>query len=255
MNALLWRAELGGGRETVSEIPLENVIQRVLTCADRSTLTVQHRGQRLGQLQWVPSILEETPDYPLTGPPSPDGMVQHSSGYQIEADFSLTGAEPGNRWRVTSRIEVETNLLWRSSEVKVIQRPMLWQISAKAGEEFIRLRTEEGKKVSEQSFTRADLLQLSSFLGPLRGVLPPGIRLDEPSTSLTANPALKAHWIAGNDWLKLGRQRIRAYSVRTRLFDRFEVVVYISRAGEILKVILPDRYELTNEAVTSLDHD
>ena len=41
---------------------------------------------------------------------------------------------------------------------------------------------------------------------------------------------------------------MRAYRIRGRLFENLEVVVYVSRAGELLRVELPDHYVLTSVA-------
>ncbi len=254
MNFLLWRAEYGGGRETVSEVPVEMVARRVITSADRSSLTIQHQGQRIGQLQWVPSILEEEQDGRSGSNFEPEGMVRRASGYLLETDLSLNGEEPSSRWRVVARVELETNLVWRSLDIKVIQRPRSWQFRVKSGEDAVHVRSEEGRSVSEQVFTVADLRQWSSLIAPLKGFLPPGFDLNHPSASIASGPGSALRWTAGDDWFRVGRQRIRAYSVHARLMDRFDITIFVSRAGELLKINLPDHYELTNEAVSPLEH-
>ncbi len=254
MNFLLWRAEFGGGRETASAVPVEWVIRKVLTAADRSTLTVQHLGQRIGQLQWVPSILEERTAAKSDGSNLPEGMVGIASGYLLEADLSLSGEEPSSRWRTIVRLELGTNLTWRSVEVKVIQRPNSWQFKVRAGDDTVRVRSETGRTSSEQTFTSADLRQWSTILGPAKAFLPPALTAADPLAAWKEHPGMGLQWSAGDDWLKVGKQRIRAYSLHTRILDRYEVVAYFSRAGELLKLTLPDRYELTNEAVAPLDH-
>lgn len=254
MNFLLWRAEYGGGRETVSEVPVEMVARRVITSADRSSLTIQHQGQRIGQLQWVPSILEEASDGRSGGTYEPEGMVRKASGYLLETDLSLNGEEPSSRWRVVSRVELQTNLMWRSIDIKVIQRPRSWQFRVKSGDPAVHVRSEEGRSVSEQVFTPADLQQWTSLTGPLKAFLPPGFDLSHPSEALASKAGAALRWTAGEDWFRVGSQRIRAYSVHARLMDRFDVTIFVSRAGELLKINLPDHYELTNEAVSPLEH-
>lgn len=254
MNFLLWRAEYGGGRETVSEVPIEMVARKVMTSADRSSLTIQHQGQRIGQLQWVPSILEEVQDGRSGGSFEPEGMVTKASGYLLESDLSLTGEEPSTRWRVVTRVELNTNLVWRSLDIKVIQRPRSWQFRVKSGEDAVHVRSEEGRSVSEQVFTVADLRQWSSLIAPFKGVLPPGFDLTRSSASFGPGTGSALRWTAGDDWFRAGHQRIRAYSVHAKLMDRFALTIFVSRAGELLKIILPDHYELTNEAVSPLEH-
>lgn len=258
MNLLLWRAEFGGGRETVSEIPVEGLIQRVLTSADRSSLTITHHGERFGQLQWVPSILEEAREPGVSDGEVPEGMVRAVSGYALELDLSLASSEPAGRWRVMTRLELGTNLIWRSVEAKLMQRPHLWQVNLRTGDPNIRLRIEEGRRVTEQTYTPSDLAQLTSVLGPLQSLVPGGmsaLTTGSLSGSIEKMQNLGVRWSAGNDWLRLGHHRVRAYRLRAQMLDRYEMVAYFSRAGELLKVTLPDGFVLTNEAVTALDHD
>ena len=60
------------------------------------------------------------------------------------------------------------------------------------------------------------------------------------------------YWSAHNDWLRVGQNRVRVYRVRAKLFDKHEAVAYFSRAGEVLKVVLPDGLVLANEALPNL---
>lgn len=254
MNVLLWRAEFGGGRETASDVPVDLVIRKVLTSADRSTLTVQHLGQRIGQLQWVPSILEENAASKSDNGGGPEGMIGQPSGYLLEVDLSLSGDEPSSRWRSIVRLEMGTNLNWQSVEAKVTQRPNSWQFKVRAGDDTVHVRTETGRTFTEQTFTSADLRQWSAMLGPIKAFLPPAMTSADPVAAWKEHPGMGLQWRAGDDWLRVGNQRIRAYSLRTRIMDRYEIVAYFSRAGELLKLSLPDRYELMNEAVAPLDH-
>lgn len=255
MSVLLWRAELGGGRETVASIPFETVFDRVLSAADQSTLLLTHHGDKIGQIRWMPSVIEATP--PVVPSPEadlPEGMIKTASGYRLDVEANLYSQEPEGRWRITSHIDFSTNRLWTSFSIRLNQRPTSWEISAKAGDEAVHLRTEDGRAVSEQTFTAKDLTSFGPMLTPVfallpKGILPKGSPLDPKSVQL----GLK--WTASNDWLKLGGSRIRVYKVRAKMLDRYEVAAYFGRSGELLKITLPDTLQLVNEAVPMLNKD
>jgi hypothetical protein len=40
---------------------------------------------------------------------------------------------------------------------------------------------------------------------------------------------------------------VRAYRLKTRILDRYDIVIFVSRVGEILRVELPDEIVLTND--------
>ena len=52
-----------------------------------------------------------------------------------------------------------------------------------------------------------------------------------------------------SDWLSVGRSRLKVHRLTARLPGQLEATAFISRAGEILKVQLPDRLLLVNEAI------
>ena len=69
-----------------------------------------------------------------------------------------------------------------------------------------------------------------------------------PVPSRRSRPRRSAH----HDTLRAGNARLRVYRIRAKLFDRFEAVVYVNRAGELLKVELPDRIRIVNSAFPNL---
>lgn len=246
MNVLLWRAEFGGGRGTVSDIPVETVIDRALNAPDTSVMALFHRRERLGQARLSPAVVEAAMAEP-SGDLAPEGMVRALGGYRVDLEVNLSGELPSSRWRMLGRLDLNTNRVWQSFELRLIQRPVTWAIAARAGDDKFRLRYEEGKTVSEQSFAAGDLPQLAAMVSPLAPWF--------SAVGFPNNPAKGAEskslsvWSARNDWLKVGKSRVRAYRLKGRFLNRFDVVAYLSRAGELLKVTLPDGYSLVNEAL------
>jgi hypothetical protein len=45
---------------------------------------------------------------------------------------------------------------------------------------------------------------------------------------------------------------VRVYRLQARLLDRYQIVVVVSRVGEILRVELPNGLLLVNEALSTL---
>ena len=110
MNVLLWRAEFGRGPDSLSEVPVETVLDRLLSAPDQSVLVVRHRGESLGLLSWRPSVTETQPASEVEA--EPEGMVT-ATGYNLEVDLNLTGGNPSDRWRVAIRAELDTNRVWQ----------------------------------------------------------------------------------------------------------------------------------------------
>jgi hypothetical protein len=56
-------------------------------------------------------------------------------------------------------------------------------------------------------------------------------------------------WEASSVFLSIGNEPIRVFRLQTRLLDRFRVRVYVSRAGEILRVELPNGIVLKHDQI------
>jgi hypothetical protein len=254
MNVLLWRSEFGGGRETVADVPVATVVGHVLDAADDSILTLRHHGQAIGQLRWNPSITENFADTNAAAANLPEGMVRAPAGHLLDVELNLFGDTPANRWRVLTRLDLDTNQVWRSFNLRVIQRPTVWEFSAVHGEERVRLRVEEGRSSSEQTFLIRDFSNPAAWLGPYAAMIPRNLLpLGPVAGGKGAPPGFE--WSARNDWLRVGHNRVRVYRVRAKLFANYEAVAYFSRAGELLKVTLPDGLVLVNETLAHAGKD
>ncbi len=249
MNVLLWRAEFGRGRETLAELRPDVVIDRLLNAPDISTLQVFHHGAVIGTLGWKPSVNAAT-NAPDGAAALPEGMIDRAS-YSVDADLTLNGELPTDRWRIASHLELDGNKVWQEWTVRVQQRPASWELVARQGQDEVVLRFEEGKERWEKRFSLRELANPRSVLGPYAMLLPGPVAKGLGQFDATA--AQKSfQWRASNDWLRVGRSRVRVYRLTASLFANLEMVVYLSRAGEILKVQLPDTFVLLNEALPGL---
>lgn len=248
MNVLLWRAEFGRGRETLSEVPLETVVDRLLNAPDPSALQILQRGSLLGTLRWIPTVLESRPAGG-EDPSVPEGLVD-AIGYSLDLDLNLrTDADgPLGRFRVMTHVELDTHHVWQTISVRIYQRPAIWEISAKSGGDSVRIRHEEGGTTVEQDYTVRDVRALMGLMGASAALVPLPV-LSEVERMGGAGMSPRIRWTARNDWIRLGRNRVRTYRVEVTLLDTYTVVAQLSRAGEILEVRLPEGIVLANESV------
>lgn len=253
MNVLLWRTEYGG-RDS-APVPLDTVWERVLTAADSSSLQVYHHRQMLGIFRWTPSVVEAADTGANANDASAglEGMVRRTEGYRIELDGTLQMSEPLQRLRASGFAEFGTNHAWREFGTTFLQRPNSWEVGAKAGDDGVRIAWKDGAARLERKFRYADLANPGRLLGDLGGFIGPGLL---PGAQLFAGGtnglAGRLQWSAVNDTLKVGGARLRVYRVSARLLQGYEAVVYISRAGEILRIELPDQIRIVNTALPSL---
>lgn len=248
MNILLWRAEFGGG-QTSSEIPASAVWEKMLSSADRSVLNLRFNNRTIGSIEWVPSITETV----RTNTASDiEGMVSAATGYNLRITAKFFGGDTAfGRMLITGDVDFSTNRMWQDMTLRVDQRPQSWEVKTKSGSDRIQVVFEEGKRRFEQTFQTSDMTAIGAILSPYMALLPQGVLPD--TKSLT--PEFFAHniqWSAHNDWLKVGRNRLRVYRINAKFAGRFDGVVYISRAGEILKVQLPDSIQLVNDALAGM---
>ena len=258
MNLWLWRSEFGGRRQTGSPVAIERVWRKVLTAPDDSALEILHQGKRVGRCRWVPNVGEEA----TTGKVSdaalpPEGMVKRTLGYTVDVtDGTLSVPQLGSLLRFNLHGRFSTNHTWQEFALQGAWRPAAYEVRASAPDERISLKVEDENGKWERSYSFAelrspqvllrDLAGGSPFLGgaALLGALSSSARLpDARSLSLGLT------WEARNDWLKFGRSPVRVYRLEARLPDRYRVVVYVSRVGEILRMELPNHVTLVNEAM------
>lgn len=252
MNVLLWRSEFSGGHEPGSTVPVEVVWQKILTAPDNSTMDVFYRGQRIGFCRWAANVGGElttgkvgAEDY------EPEGMVKQLTGYTIDFNGNVALESITNRLRFDLHLGFATNQNWRELALRTSFRPQTWELKSTAADENLKVKYEDDGTKWEHTFTLAELehpQQLLQDLGMPMPFLFPAFGA-EPASAPRVSLGLA--WEARNDQLEIGHSSVRVYRLRARLLDRFEVVVIVSRVGEILRVDLPGKLTLTNDALSS----
>src|SRR5687767_13436256 len=89
MNVLLWRGELANRNKVSRPVPVENVWRRIITAPNSSTLEIQHHGEKIGILHWIPSVAEATRKDKMAPVEMPEGMVKAPISFDIDCNGTV----------------------------------------------------------------------------------------------------------------------------------------------------------------------
>lgn len=249
MNILLWRAEYGQTGSAGSSVPAEVVWRKILTAPDSSALTIFHHGKKVGFCQWTTSVGEELSQIQEdTG--SPEGMVRRIMGYRLQLEGNVSSDKAGNRVRFESALTLTTNQVWQSFNLRIILRPTVLELHSSANEQRVRFNVDDGDQKFERVIQFSELQNpqalLREFAGPVAGGLLNNFGMLGAQTQSTA---LKAglKWEGREDSMRIGHSPVRTYRLQTRVLDKYQLTIFISRVGEILRVELPDEIVLVND--------
>jgi len=255
MNVLLWRAEISGRKNVGSRVPTDIVWKKILTAPDASPLEIQHRGQKIGSLRWVPSIGDDLKKPRKSDPElPPEGMIRSFSQYDLEMEGQLY-LDRRERLGFRFDLTLSTNYDWQDFSARITARPQTWEVRSYAVEKAVRLTITEGDERTERAFTFEELRNpqklLREIAGPwvpaglLGGIVPFG--MSDPSSIATG-----IEWEARSDSLQLGTVRIRGYRLRASLLGQLHASIFVNTLGEIVRMELPDQLILVNESLISL---
>jgi hypothetical protein len=256
MNALLWHWELGGRSDLGSPVAARTVFERILTAPDFSTLEILHHGQKIGQCRWVPAIGEDRAvGRVMSEGDPPEGMVKRLLNYTLDLSGNVLIAQT-QRVRFSADLRLSTNYVWEEFGVRIGLRPTEWTLRTIAVEQKLHLTVDDGSSARQRVFAFSDLRNperlLREFGGPFLPATLAAFGFTMPSAKSMQDVSLGLKWEAHQDRLEIGNARLRCYRLRARLFDRYQVVLFVSPIGEILRVELPDEIVLRNEALTTL---
>ena len=249
MNALLWRAELANRNKVSTPVPVENVWRRIITAPNNSTLEIQHHGEKIGILHWIPSVAEATRKDKMTPIEMPEGMVKSPVSYDVDCNGSVM-FDPKQRLRFNFDLKLSTNYSWQEFGLRLNIRPALWELISIASNQTVRFVMDDGYDRRERTWTFRELRNPERVLREIAGPVLPGLM------SLIGGPlnlneltqtATRLRWEGRNERLLMGNARVRVYRLRLRLIDGYEMTVMVSPIGEILRVELPDELTLVHE--------
>jgi hypothetical protein len=251
MNVLLWQTEFGS-RTSGGSVPVDIVWEKILTAADDSSLTVFHHGKLVGACHLRTAVGEQWST--VSDENVPTGPLEKRGGYRLRVDGSAVVPELTNRVRFDGELKLDKKREWQDLNARVTIRPITWEVHSVAAEGNIHLKTEGGAIPFDVVLQFSDLQNPATLtyklLGPAAGELAAEAGL--PTAPKDASKiALGVKWDAREDSIRIGRTAVQVYQLRTRLLDRYDVVVIVSRAGEILRVQLPDEFTLVNDRLAA----
>jgi hypothetical protein len=253
MNILLWRAEYGQRGTAGSAVPAEVVWRKILTAPDSSSLTIFHHGKKIGFCHWLTSVGEELSQIQEdTG--SPEGMVRRIIGYRLQLEGNVSTDKAGNRIRFESALALTTNQLWQDFNLRIVLRPTVLEVHSFASQQRVQFNVDDGEQKFERVIKFSELQNpqalLKEFGGPIAGGLLNtfGVFGAQPQ-----NAALKAglKWEGREDSMRIGHSPVRTYRLQSHLLDRYQITIFVSRVGEILRVELPDEIVLVNDQLAA----
>ena len=261
MNVLLWRSEFRPQGEGTT-VPLAIVWERILRAPDDSDLEIFQRKKKVGHLRWAANAGETaTTNAPASDDNLQEGMVRKVGGYTIDIlDGRIDLGESLKRLRFTMNTTFTTNHQWQAFAVQFVQRPVSLDIGASATNETVTVTYRQGDDTTQRTLTFAQLRDPKALLQAVAGPIPLGLLtggllggLSEAGASpeIAALPALQKlslglQWDSRQDWLKIGSAKLRCSRLQTRLLEKHQATIYISRVGEILRVELPNDIVLQN---------
>jgi hypothetical protein len=247
MNVLLWRAEYGRKASLGTTIPARVVWEKILTSPDSSSLTIWRHGKKIGFCHWITSVSEDLSRM-SSADSSPEGMVRDIVNYRLELEGNVLVSDSNDRLRFDTHLTLGKNEQWQQFDLRLTLRPNTWQIGSTAAERAVKLTWQEGAESLSRSFTFAELEHpqalVQEFGGPVAEALLSGSGL---WSSATNHAAVALRWEARHESIRLGHSPVEVYRLETHLLDRFDLVVFISRAGEILRAELPQDVILVND--------
>ena len=253
MNILLWRAEYGRQGSAGSSVPAEVVWRKILPAPDSSSLTIIHHGKKVGFCHWMTSVGEELSQIQEdTG--SPEGMVRRIMGYRLQLEGNVSTDKAGNRIRFESALTLTTNQVWQDFKLRVILRPTTLELHSSAADQGVRLNIDDGEEKLERVIKFSELQNPQALVRDFAGPLAGGLLSNFSMLGVQAqSAALKAglKWEGREDSMRIGHSPVRTYRLQTRLLDKYQLTIFISRVGEILRVELPDEILLVNDQLAS----
>jgi hypothetical protein len=253
MSVLVWRTEYGNASFAGTPLNPNVVWRKILTSPDSSSLSIQLRGKRIGFCHLIASV-----DKQYDTPPSadlPEGLVRRIDGYNLDLSGTITFPEGNQNMRFDGGMLLEQNLDWVEFSLQLIARPLVVKLTSTRESGLVHVHIESPELSLDRTLRLNQLGQpetwLTELFGPAGSVLAEALPLVEPNIDSSIPPQALL-WTARTDRIQIGRNTTQIYRLELRPMEGYQATILVSRAGEILKVQLPDKLTLVNEALTGL---
>lgn len=251
MNVLLWQSQFGSGHKLVSSVPPSTVLEKILTAPDDSTLGIILDDTKVGYIRWRPRVEGTGASGQVASGSSPEGMVTRISEYNLEMDGSFLLQQFDRTIKLAGKMDFDDSMRWQEFELEASMRPMRWEVKGRSAERDLWIKAAEGHEDWVRRFTFDELKDPAGLLRELNVPLP-GLPTGQGSPSPSKNTeGIRIEWEARFDWLQISGSRVRIYRLEGRA-GPLQIVVLVSRVGEILRVDLPGQVKLLNDALFAI---
>ncbi len=267
MNYLLWQRDFRAADIAGSDVPLDVVWERMVRAADDSFLYIYKNKKQVGDLRWSTELVQliqtnQAGEVIDTGFLA-DGMVREAANYQVEINGGrIMLGKPYGQVRYEFSSSFSTNNTWEFFEFSFRQKEKLLQFHANRTNELLAATFIAGDVNMKRELTFEQLKDpqqiATALIGPMpmatfAGGLMSGLSgPSHPGVDMFHMVKLGLRWEARQDWLKIGHSKLRTYRVSLNLPEGEELAIYVSRSGEVLRVMMPGGYELRNRRLLLL---
>jgi hypothetical protein len=256
MSYLLWKSEYVGETRITINVPPALVWKKILTAPDTSSLEIRHHEIKVGYCRWASSVGQDIAKgkNPADEPTSiPQATV---TSYRLDLEGNVTLPDIPGRLRFDGSLKLSTNNMWEEFRIRLNLRPSIWEVSSVANQQLVRFVMDDRDGRFERVLRFSDLQNPQTLmdefnLPPILGVLGAFGALQNKGGK-GGGVSLGLDWKASNDWVMIGHTSVKAYRLEASVLERYRMRVLVSRVGEILKVELPDEWELVNDQLVSL---
>ncbi|HAV62881.1 MAG TPA: hypothetical protein DCY13_11015 [Verrucomicrobiales bacterium] len=251
MLGLLCWSEFGGQRHLGSAASLETVWEKILTSPDASPMEIRMDGEGIGWCTWTPTILEAGPV--STGSADArnlEGMIRQVKGYNLTIKGAFSFLDDTNRYQIKADINFSDLNQWSDFALGFNDREQKIHLSSSIESRELALHM-DGPMQIDTRFGFDQLQNPAQLAGQLGGPLTALAFANFPFLPRGTNGAPlmgNLKWTAEYDWIEIQKQRVRCYRLSTRILDRQEISVFVSRVGEILRIELPGGFQLVNDS-------
>jgi len=247
MNYLLWQSQFAGHSPFGSALPAEVVWDKILTAPDNSSLDIYDHELKTGSGRWTAGLADSplisskilAPDY------RPDAQGQKLSGYSLNFEGRLLYKKTDNvRFQIA--FILDTNKVWQDFRFRASTRGRSWDVHALAPQEQISLLLNENGSILDKTWTFAELRDPQSLFGEVGGTFALGVLGMNQSLPGVASHTIE--WEAHEDRMKYSGTSVHAYRLDAYVLGQ-RVEIFVSRVGEILRVDLPRKISLRNQAL------
>jgi hypothetical protein len=274
MNYLLWQKDFRAADIAGGKVPINLVWDKMLRSADDSFLYLFKGKERVGDLRWSTDVVdfmtqsatEENEESQFDEAEEKDlvfmtdGMVMSPGNYNVEirAGRIYLGKEFGQvQFEVLANFS--TNNSWNSFDISLRQKRKRLKLLANSTNETLSITFDQGEEnspVFHRELTSEQMKDPQQIIAALVGTAPIAAFAGGLLAGLEtpANPQfspgqllkLGLRWEARQDWLHVGHSRLRCYRITLFLPEDKNISIYISRAGEVMRILLPGGYEMRN---------